>query len=236
MTRLLLVPLALAIFVLVACTRDEHWHQRLTLVIDTPTGQVIGSVVQRIDIQAATGLYKTTFQGVDPSSTSVRVTGEALAVEITPGRWLFALLKGDQGWQGEPGSNAGYAIAVPLGHFARSPEGVDAILAFPKDTPIPLPPEAWPMLVTFDDITRPETVRRVDPADLAEVFGEGIRLEMVTLEITEDLATERQVDSLLEWLGPYPEPSLGPADEPPVPISKAPFYRRVHMGDFVRRP
>jgi hypothetical protein len=224
-----LFVLLLALLSLSACTRDEYWNQRLTLVIDTPTGPVTGSVVQRIDWQAATGLYKTAFQGVDPSQTSIRVTGEALAVEVAPGRWLFALLKGDQGWQGEPGSNAGYAIAVPLGQFA-------AILAYPKDKPVPLPPEAWPMLVTFDDITKPETVQRVDPADLTAAFGEGMRLEMVTLEITEDLATEGQVDSLLEWLGPYPEPSLGPAGEPPVPISKAPFYRLVHMGDFVRRP
>jgi hypothetical protein len=106
-------------------------------------------------------------------------------------------LKGDQGWQGEPGSNAGYAIAVPLGHFARSPQGVDAILAYPKDTPITLLPEAWPMLVTFDDITRPETVRRVDPEDLAAMFGEGVRLKAVTLEITDEVVTEGRVEGVL---------------------------------------
>jgi hypothetical protein len=183
--------------VLAACTRDEHWNQRLTLVIATPNGPVTGSVVQRIDWEGATGLYKAAFQGVDPSSTSVRVTGEALAVEVTPGRWLFALLKGDKGWQGEPGLNAGYAIAVSLGLHARSLEGVDAILAYPKDTPIPLPPEAWPMLVTFDDISRPETVRRVDPGDLAAAFGEGVRLEAVTLEVTEGAVTEGRVEAVL---------------------------------------
>ena len=46
------------------------------------------------------------------------------------------------------------------------------------------------MLVTFDDIAKPETVRRVDPADLAAVFGEGVRLKAVTLEITEMKVTE----------------------------------------------
>ena len=126
--------------VLAGCTRNGHWNQRLTLVIATPTGQISGTVVQRIDWEGATGLYKAAFQGVDPSSTSLRVTGEALAVEVTPGRWLFALLKGDKGWQGEPGLNAGYAIAVPLGLHARSPVGVDAILSTPKDTPIPCRP------------------------------------------------------------------------------------------------
>lgn len=39
----------------------------------------------------------------------------------------------------------------------------------PKD----IPRDRWPMLVTFDDISRPETVREVDPEDLSAVFGQG---------------------------------------------------------------
>jgi hypothetical protein len=73
-----LVALMIAVSVMLtmsACTRDEHWNQRLTIVIDTSTGPVTGSVVQRIDWQGATGLYKTAFQGVDPSQTSLHVTG-----------------------------------------------------------------------------------------------------------------------------------------------------------------
>jgi surface antigen len=189
-----------ALLPLAACNRDEHWHQRLTLVVETPSGPVTGHVVQRIDWQGATGLYKTATSGMDPSQTSTRVTGEALALEVAPGRWLFALLKGDKGWQGEPGLNAGYVIAVPKGHHARSAEGVDDILAHPKDTPLELPPEAWPMLVTFDDITKSETVRRVDPADLAAVFGAGVALKAVTLEVTGEVVTDGRVEGVLGWL------------------------------------
>jgi hypothetical protein len=199
-----------ALLPLAACNRDEHWHQRLTLVVQTPQGEVTGQVVQRIDWQGATGLYKSATSGMDPSQISIRFTGEALALEVAPGRWLFALLKGDQGWQGEPGLNAGYAIAVPKGHHARSAEGVGDILAYPKDTPLDLPPEAWPMLVTFDDITRPETVRRVDPADLAAVFGAGVRLKAAKLEVTDAAVTEGRVEGVLAWWldmrsGPYNE-------------------------------
>jgi hypothetical protein len=88
-------------------------------------------------------------------------------------------------------------------------------------------------LVTFDDITKPETVREVEPADLAAVFGEGVRLKTVTLEITEEAVTVGLVEGLLGWLGPYPEPALGPATGKTTAI---PFFRRVHMGDFIRRP
>ena len=161
---------------------STSWNQRLTLVIETPQGEVRGAVVQRIDWEGTGAIGTALFGGVDPSSASVRVTGEALAVEVMLGRWLFALLKGGEGWQGEPGLNAGFAIAVPHGHFAKSAEGVREIVGFPKDTPVELPREAWPMLVTFDDIEKPETVRRVDPADLGAVFGAGVRLQAVTLE------------------------------------------------------
>lgn len=183
--------------ILATGTDNEHWNQRLTLVIETPTRSVSGSVVQRIDWQGTRGLYKSMTSGVDSSSASVKVTGEALAIEVVPGRCLFALLKGGDGWQGEPGSNAGFAIGVPLGHFARSAEAVEAILNFPKDTPIALAPGAWPMLVTYEDITKPETVREVDPLDLAAVFGDGVRLKAVTLEITREPVTVGRVEGVL---------------------------------------
>jgi surface antigen len=196
---LLALPVLLA---LSGCTRDEHWHQRLTLIVETPDGPRSASVVQRIDWQGATGLYKSATAGLDPSQTSTRVTGEALALEVAPGRWVFALLKGDTGWQGEPGLNAGYVIAVPKGHPARSAEGVEDILAYPKDRPLVLPPEAWPMLVTFDDITDPTSVRRIDPTDLAASFGVGFALKAMTLEVTEEAVTERGVEGVLGWLRP----------------------------------
>jgi hypothetical protein len=145
------------------------------------------------------------------------------------------LLKGDQGWQGEPGANAGYAIAVPLGLFARSAEGVDAILRYPKDKPIPLPPEAWPMLVIFEDITRPETVRRVDPADLAGVFGEGVRLESVRLEITEAAVSESNLQSLLGWWETFYNKQLD-GDRYGNVESKYPFANSLNRLDLSSEP
>jgi hypothetical protein len=192
--------ISVVVLMLVGCSPSETWNQRLTLVIETPQGEVRGSVVQRIEWEGTGALLKAMTSAVDSSSANVRATGEAVAVEVMPGRWLFALLKGGSGWQGEPGLNAGFAIAVPRGHFAKSAEGVRDIVMFPRDTPIELPPEAWPMLVTFDDITKPETVRRVNPDDLAAVFGEGVRLKAVTLEITEEAVTEGRVEGVLPWL------------------------------------
>ncbi|WP_295078245.1 hypothetical protein [Tabrizicola sp.] len=93
----LLGLLSVVLLVLTGCSPSETWNQRLTLVIETPQGEVRGVVVQRIDWEGTGAIGKALFGGVDPSSASVRVTGEALAVEVVPGRWLFALLKGARG-------------------------------------------------------------------------------------------------------------------------------------------
>lgn len=54
-------------------------------------------------------------------------------------------------------------------------EAVAQLRAQPLDVPVSPQVDGWPMLVTFADITKPETVRRVDLEDLAALFGEGVR-------------------------------------------------------------
>jgi hypothetical protein len=133
--------------------RTVGWNQRLTLVIETPQGEVRGSAVTRVE-------ERTTKDLLAPGTAMRRtLSGEAVAVEVLPGRWLFALLQGD----GATGAD-GWA------YKAYAP---GAVFAQPLDTPVPVPADGLPLMVTFDDIAKPETVRRVDPADLAAVFGEG---------------------------------------------------------------
>ena len=60
--------------------------------------------------------------------------------------------------------------------------------------------DQFPMLRIDDDFAKPETVREVDPEDLAAVFGEGGRLKPVTPEIAEEAVAEGQVAGLLSWL------------------------------------
>lgn len=112
--------------------------------------------------------------------------GEAVAVEVLPGRWMFALLSGGANYKGDAGQLVYSAFRLGMDRAAgeQSYEANMADLrAQPLDTPVPLPPEAYPMLVTFDDITKPETVREVDPADMAATFGAGVTLHGMTLEI-----------------------------------------------------
>ena len=173
---------------------STSWNQRLTLVIETPRGEVRGSAVTRVTKTETSGSL------VLPEARGVRskVEGEAVVVEVAPGKFLFALLSGS----GEEKRDATHWVrpAYQLSEADSYGGEMMKLLSQPHDTPVPLPPEGWPMLVTFDDISKPETVRRVDPENLAAVLGEGVRLKAVTLEITDEAVTEGRVVPVLLWL------------------------------------
>ena len=193
------IAIALIVPTLSACERETSWNQRLTIVVENPTGDVSGSSVTEVRVVDTYGPL------IPREATGPRATvrGEAVAIEVMPGKWLFALLDGDDnvlgsavGW-----SDAAYCLSCAPGgkqrDFAARASERDRQ---PLDTPVPLPPEAWPLMVTFADIADPTSVARVAPNDLAASFGEGVRLKAATLEITRAEVTEGVVEGVLPWL------------------------------------
>ena len=180
------VLLALFFWVWMTFFPETHsWRQKLTLAVETPSGEKSGASV----IEARVSFYDG---GQFMSGTEVvyDLTGEAAVVEVLPGRYLFALLGG---------SEERFAAAA-RDRFQGMTRG-QWLREIPQQTdPVVLTGELIPMLVTFDDITKPETGRKVDPEDLAAVCGEGVRLKAVTLEITDEAVTEGRVERVLGWL------------------------------------
>ena len=209
LSLVLLMPLGLA-----GCLDRYEWHQKLTIVVETPSGEVSGSSV--VAISARYG-----HQPLSPNEVWYRVTGEATVVEVAPGRYLFALLDGSQ---------ERYFRAVRDQLPSDRGEWLKRIPKM-KEVAV-LEPKNYPLLVTFGNIDNPKTVRKVDPDNLAATFGPGFRLSEITLEITDEPVTDGRIEALLPWLGPYPEPKLGPATGG---TSNIPFYRRVSHGDFILR-
>lgn len=230
MKRLWLLPLLLVGFAVYSCLPAHHvWHQKLTLVVDTPQGEVSGSSVIKV---AFSGKNRILLRDLDSSDLSL--TGEAAMVEVLPGRWLFALLQdqdvliynyvNDQQADG----HIGLEEAIPMILDQHEPLTLD-----PKaEAAIHYAPR-FPILVTFDDITKPETVRQVDPLNLEASFGPGVSLKEVTVEVTDEPVTEGRMEGLIRWLGEYPEPRLIPPDGR---STAAPFGMNVTQGEFIRRP
>ena len=145
------------------------WHQRLTLIVQTPSGEVRGSAVTAVTNTLRRGLL------VPPEAGNIvpSYRGEAVVVEVLPGRYLFALFKGVL-----PDGDApfwvysAYDLEGPTDLSEKTyAKKMARVKRQPFDSPVPLPPVAYPLMVTFDDITKPETVRRVDPDDLDAAFG-----------------------------------------------------------------
>jgi hypothetical protein len=210
--RLFLV--ALPLLALTGC-RDRHeWHQKLTLVVQTPAGEVSGSAVV-----AATALY-----GVLPASASeveYRLRGEATVVEVAPGQYLFALLGGSEE----------RFFAAARDRF-QGMQRAKWLFEIPKQTePVTLTGERIPMLVTFADIADPASVTLVDPSDLAASFGPGVALNSVTLEITDEPVTEGRVEEVLGWI--TRARNLTPSESQPEHGDEMTPEQRIMPSDFM---
>lgn len=178
--------LALCLLALTGC-RDRHeWHQKLTLVVQTPAGEVSGSAV--VAVTASFGNIPATGTEVEYS-----LQGEATVVEVSPGRYLFALVPGSEGrfYAAARDRFSGMQRGEWLAEIPRQTEGVSLL------------PDALPMLVTFADVTDPASVTLVNPANLSDSFGPGVALTGAWLEITDKPVTEGGVATVLGWLCDY---------------------------------
>lgn len=161
------------------------WNQRLTLMIETPQGEVRGSAVTEVSVT-----YHSNASLNFGTEVVYGLTGEAAVVEVLPGKYLFALIAGDE----ERFAGAAKERFVGL-------KRCEWLREIPRQTEaVTLTGDLIPTLVTFDDIMKPETVREVDPNDLAAAFGQGVQLQAVTLEITREAMTEGRVEGVLGWL------------------------------------
>ena len=182
MTLFRLLPLLL-LLVLPGCRKEHQWHQATTVTVGTPAGERSGTAV--VEITAWFGKVLLSANEVE-----YRVRGEAVVVEVAPGKYLFALLGGSE--------ERFYRAARDRFEGMRRGEWLGEI---PGQTePVELTGKSVPLLVTFDDITDPKTVRRVEPSDLAASFGPGVALKSVTLEITDEAVTEGRVEEVLRCI------------------------------------
>jgi hypothetical protein len=218
-----LLLLSLLLLALTGCERYS-WRQKIIVTVDTPAGEVSGSSVSAVS-------WRKHWIPTDGRGWSDDMTGEAVVVEVTPGRYLFALLLG-------PGTTEYMSLVAASSIAGQELRFVNGALfdevRDKRDRAaevIAVPAYQYPMLVTFADITDPASVALVDPANLAASFGPGVRLKSVTLEVTDEAVTEGVVERLLGWLGQYPEARLS-SNVSPTDFSAE---SQLDQGMFIRR-
>jgi len=162
------------------------------VTVDTPDGIKTGFSVMRATLTD----HDSRFAPPEARGASFTLRGEAVVVEVLPGKYLFALLKD---------------LPRPYGLFYPGEAPVDVapkLQAARQPTTATLKPSQYPMLVTFGDINDPASVKQVDPANLAEQFGPGVSLKSITMTITNEPVTTGKLEDVLAWWSGYENKQL----------------------------
>ncbi len=211
-----LTALVAGSFLLSSCGSSERTRYKMTVEVETPQGLVSGYAVREI---VRTTPPSIPMLGEDRGSVKVR--GEAVAVDLPDGQTLFALLLSSTGGS----DNAGFDIWSMLRQL-----DCDVIELWPNaariNAPIVLDP--LPMLVRFRDIDDPTSVEQVDPADVAETLGEGYALKSIEISIADDRVT-LEIEKRLEWLKFSESASL---DRDFAPTTNPTLAQKLNYLDF----
>lgn len=173
---------------------DWHWNQKLTVSVMTPDGMKSGSSVVSVSVYDTPSWWGLgDFRGAGSSSLS----GEAVTVDLGNGRYLFALLTNYS-------HETARATFIPKEEQPRTKAEVIKVYNRLEEMrgSRELAREQYPLLVTFDDINEPASVRRVDPGDISASFGPGYLLDTINISITDEPMTNGVVDVVLGWLRP----------------------------------
>lgn len=230
MRLLPIVLVAAASMLLSACgildaLDDETYRFRMAVVVDTPTGLKTGTSVYEISAGKRWQILP------DARSRAVSIKGEAVAVDVAPGKTLFALLKTHAHFESmmglsmetlDPQFTKDYDVVATAGRLAAR-DG--------NDPPVEVAPDNYPMLVTFADPGDPTSVALVDPDDLAATFGEGMSLKRITVEVTHDPVT----NGIEKRLGAFGVEEGHGLDRTRGVTPNPTLAQQLGFGDFVRR-
>jgi hypothetical protein len=213
-------------------------HCRRVLVVDTPEGQRSGSNVVELKIHFPGGMTRALGYAVRGEGQ-----GEATVVDLGPRGLLFATVASEKALaSGGVEFYAGCEAPFPRGKFpgkfvqggSADDQYVDYLDELNRQKPRgDMPLNYLPMLVRFRDLHDPTSVERADPSDLAASFGPGVKLDRMSVEIT-DASVTKGIETALPWLAGREPQRLNP---PPLGVlSGLPPVNKLTGIDFRRLP
>ena len=230
--QLFLVLAASVAIAVIALFLDRNTNLRFEaeVVVNTPSGPKSGSGVYNMRYK-----YAPLDHWLFPHFTDGRsstVSGEAISVEVLPGKFLFVLMRSDR-YFNEPGRWLYKAFSPPAFQGDINSLGVPGWIRAVKRSSgsYSLPKGEWPQFFAFDDMTNPGSIFAVDPSDLSRSFGPGISVASFNLKSINRPVIFGQVEGLLPWLTDVVERPLCPAGS----RSSIAACRLAVFGDFLRR-
>lgn len=185
------------------------WRYKMTVTVETPEGDRTGFAVR--EVMVTTGIK------LGPQSLpNVKLRGEAIAIDLGERGTLFALLSGYKKGP-DYGEDIPALVFSPTKAVMRD-ETIRYMGKLKNTKPVRLNSALYPVFIHFRDPNDPRTVEGLlqmkscpDPVTkvpyssmclvkdrFEEVFGDGVRLKSVTIEMTDEEVT-LGVGKLLPW-------------------------------------
>ena len=168
-------------FGLVGCQKVSHSHVLLTVAVESDGKTYTGSSVQEF----------TCLDRFWIMTPGCETKGEAVVVDIKGRGYLFVTMDLSDGR-----FHNSYGEAI-LGTASSDPLGATNKTLPQKWT---IKSEQMPLMVKFADLNDAYSVAKVDPDDLANSYGEGVRLSNLTVETTSDKIAWGKVEAILPWI------------------------------------
>ncbi len=185
----IIVALGIGVALAIAASNDRGdkawtWRYKMTVAVETPEGIKTGSSVRQVDIQ----MKDIGWDEINKQPHYVhkhKVKGEAVVVDLGKRGVLFTLID----WT----AYVDAMNAFGLGKY-------EDIAALPIGSKAEFKPEkypGYPSFVTFENPQDPLSVKAVRKEYFSAVFGKGVVLKGITLEITDEPVTWNMVDKYL---------------------------------------
>lgn len=188
MRALLWLLLSLCMLTLAGCNNTYEWNQKLTLTVQTPEGPRSATRIVRV----TTTMSDAFWMPIEARGVRSSVEGEAIALELTPGNYVFMLLDGVDRLAQKAFPELPYDGGDGFGEWAEAIQISEMEVIISDDQ--------FPPLVTFQDNSDPRSLRRLSSRSLELTFGEGFQDAQLSFSITTENLSEPQVGQILPWL------------------------------------
>jgi hypothetical protein len=177
--------------------RPNAYRYKITVEVDTPSGPKTGFAVREIKYIPTLPVVANKF------NTEQR--GEAVAVDLSAGQTLFVLMDID----GHETIRAavGQGVETDAKKLLDQANSDRRIYVYPPRERLRARNLEFPQLVRFRDISDPLSAERVAPDNLAAVFGPGVSMGRITLQMVDEPVTN-EIPRRLPWRKNFPKGML----------------------------